>query len=292
MLSARLITISAAVFAAVAAVGAFAIGGEAPAATDRAVAAAPVAAAGTTTVVRLSYGGEKRSFRLFVPDSLPPGPRPLLVGLHGLHSFAKAFQRTRRLDVTAAGLGALVVYPDGFERSWNAGTCCGTAAAEGVDDVGFLTAVLGDVASRERVDGRRVAIVGSSNGGMMAYRFGCERSDLVDVIVVMSGTNVAPTCSLTRPVSLLHVHGAADTTVPFEGIATSPIDAAGFPVVRDVVSGFAALDGCSPMYARSRYEGRSDVSSYTADGCPAGTTVRLVVSRTMPHVWATPGWHR
>ena len=54
------------------------------------------------------------------------------------------------------------------ENSWNAGGCCGAAAQQDVDDLGFLRAVVGWVAARADVSSNYA--IGMSNGGMMAYR--------------------------------------------------------------------------------------------------------------------------
>jgi poly(3-hydroxybutyrate) depolymerase len=249
--------------------------------------AAPTDAAGTSTLVEMPFRGVNRSYRLFVPTDLPAGPRPLLVGLHSLRSSAAYFERTRNLDVEAGRTGVLIAYPNGYSHSWDAGTCCGDAAAQGADDVGFVAAVIADVESRFSVDRHRLALVGSSNGAMMSYRFACERSDLVNVVVAMVGTDVAPRCTFSRPVSLLHVHGGADLTVPFAGVPVSHLDAAGFPPVRSGVRRVAGLDGCSGTFRSVPYAGRPDVSAEIARGCPPHVKVELVVSRTMGHDWIT-----
>ena len=282
----RTVAIGAALAAAVGAAGLTTAGVVERAATRPAVSPGP-RAEGATTVVGLPYAGVDRSYRLFVPSRLPAGPRPLLLALHSLAKSAGWFEAARHLDLEAARIGALVAYPDGIGHSWDAGTCCGVAARTDVDDVGFLAAVISDVESRVPIDRRRLAIVGSSNGAMMAYRFACERSDLVHVIVSMSGTDVAPVCALAQPVSLLHVHGAADDTVPYAGVASSGLDTSGFPPVRAVVADFARRDGCSGEFDDRPYAGRDDVSVATATGCPGRTAVRLVVSRTLGHTWPT-----
>ena len=57
----------------------------------------------------------------------------------------------------------MVVYPDGSGRlgrrllRWNAGGCCGYAAAQSVDDVGFTLAVLRDVVRNVSIDPARVS---------------------------------------------------------------------------------------------------------------------------------------
>jgi polyhydroxybutyrate depolymerase len=74
----------------------------------------------------------------------------------------------------------VVAFPEGSGRSllsWTAGDCCGEAREHGVDDVGFVVAVLGDVARHWPLDRTRVYVTGHSNGAMMAYRVAAEVSE-------------------------------------------------------------------------------------------------------------------
>ena len=76
----------------------------------------------------------------------------------------------------------LVLYPDGmglfgYLQHWNAGHCCGKAAKDKVDDVGFIAAAIEDVCDHLRVDRSRIYMLGFSNGGMMAYRFAAEKTN-------------------------------------------------------------------------------------------------------------------
>jgi len=50
-------------------------------------------------------------------------------------------------------------------HTWNAGTCCGYARDHHVDDVGFVRALLDDLARRTPIDQRRVYATGLSNAG-------------------------------------------------------------------------------------------------------------------------------
>lgn len=249
-------------------------------------APAPNGAAGTTYVLSITVDGLARTYNLFVPSKVPAGPRPLVVALHGYTYTGASFEQSTNLDAGAAKAGAFVAYPDGIGNSWNAGTCCMTAAANGVDDVSFIAAVIHDVAAWRQVDRNRIAVAGYSNGGLMAYRFACERSDLVDVIDVDAGTFVGPTCAFTRPVSLLHLHGLADATVPFKGTTSTEFDAFGFPAVKGPVSAFMSFDTCTGT-STSLYNGRSDDTIWQATGCPAGSYVQLVTSQNMGHLWPT-----
>ena len=60
--------------------------------------------------------------------------------------------------------GYIVIYPQGIGNSWNGGACCGEAQDLGLDDVGFVRAVVADAMTRLCIDPDRIYGVGISNG--------------------------------------------------------------------------------------------------------------------------------
>lgn len=161
--------------------------------------------------------GSGRAYVLHVPPLLRRAPRlaegrPAMIVLHGLLSDPATEAQSTGFDALADRDGVLVAYPVGARRSFNAGLCCGEAVVQGVDDVAFLTEVVNDLRAR---GASRISVVGFSNGGMMAYRFGCARPDLVDTVGVMSGTLEIPRCE--GRIKALHLHGEKDTAVPYHG---------------------------------------------------------------------------
>lgn len=48
---------------------------------------------------------------------------------------------------------------------------------EGIDDVRFLRDVIGDLAGEAAIDGRRVDLSGSSNGGDIVHIAACQLAD-------------------------------------------------------------------------------------------------------------------
>lgn len=141
-----------------------------------------------------------------------------MIVLHGLNVSTAETASATGFDAYGDRDGRLVAYPEGFRESFNAGLCCGPAVALGVDDVDYLAEVSVDL--RER-GARRLAVVGFSNGGMMAYRFACARPELVDTVGVMSGTLEVPRCA--GPIRALALHGENDATVPLAGWRYSPL---------------------------------------------------------------------
>jgi polyhydroxybutyrate depolymerase len=249
---------------------------------------------GTVTHGTLSVGGRQRTYRLYVPGALPDGPVPLLVGLHGGTGWGDQFAAVDGIEGLAEANGFIVAHPDGVEVGdgpggvWNGGVCCGVAAREGVDDVGFVAALIAEVAAGHEVDPRRTYAFGHSNGGIMSYRLACELSDRIAGIGVVAGTLGVDTCAPGEPVSVIHVHGTADENVPITG-GTGPRSAAGvdFPSPTAGFDALATADGCPAP--RERTDG--DVTVALRRPCDGGTAAEFVTIATAQHPWpgASPG---
>jgi polyhydroxybutyrate depolymerase len=114
----------------------------------------------------------------------------------------------------------ILVCPQGIERHWNDGRPVSRwrAHLENIDDVGFIEAVVDEVARAYPVDRRRIFATGISNGGMMSYRLACERPDLIAAIApVASSMAEGFGCSPDLPVSVLILNGTDDPLVPYDG---------------------------------------------------------------------------
>lgn len=245
----------------------------------------PVPPGALRRVVGLTHDGLARSYTLYVPARVsqsPAQPAPLLLMLHGRRQSPLTAERYSEFSGLAERAGVIVAYPEGFGGSWNAGSCCEPAAPRGVDDVGFLTAVMGDIASRHRVDPARRYLAGFSNGAMMSYRYACERAAKVTAIVAVGGALAASTpCTPARPVALLHLHGGRDTTIPFEG--TTPTDPDPRRSVRDSTAELARGNGCTEAITSLTLAPGLQRSSYV--GCPPGGEVSFYRAALLGHSW-------
>lgn len=238
----------------------------------------------------LLFQGQLRSYRLHLPDAGTPGVAlPLVMALHGGGGNARNIERTSGLSDIADREGFAVVYPNGSGRlrhallTWNAGNCCGRALDEQADDVGFLNAVLDDVIRRQPIDSRRIYVTGMSNGGMMAYRFGCEAAGRLAAIAPVAGAmNVA--CAPAVPLSVIAFHGAADQHVLYEGGSPgknrdshSRVDTA----VKDTMAFWRTFNGCAAHAVETEAEVTTDIWS----NCRAGTAVELNTLEGFGHAW-------
>jgi polyhydroxybutyrate depolymerase len=119
--------------------------------------------------------------------------------------------------------GAIVVYPQGFEKHWN--DCRGgadyLANTRNIDDPAFFAAMIDWFASNLGADRGRVLVTGLSNGGQMAYRLALERPQLVLAIAAVAASLPAPAgndCDpVGRAVAVAVFNGSEDPVNPYAG---------------------------------------------------------------------------
>jgi polyhydroxybutyrate depolymerase len=167
-------------------------------------------------------GMQPRTYYLHVPASYQPSQSvPLLLAFHSRTTDGKEILRTSQFVAWAAEMNFIVAAVNGAvsdgASSWNAGNCCANATTYEENDVLLTSTIIDFVKSNYAVDQGRVWAAGHSNGGMLAYRLACDLYDKITAIAVVTGALMDPTCSPTKPVSIFHIHGNLDPTVPFHG---------------------------------------------------------------------------
>jgi polyhydroxybutyrate depolymerase len=229
--------------------------------------------------VTLMYGGNARDYYVHIPPQYDCAePMAVVFNFHGFLSNAMGQMTLTGMSTEADAQGFIVVYPDGYQESWNAGACCGLAETDNVDDVGFTRTVLAQVEQAYNVDPRRVFTTGFSNGGFFSHRLGCEAADVFAAIAPVSGVMGIPTCSPVRTVPIIDFHGTADVFVPYNGGGFL-----NFESVAQTMSGWAQRDGCS--LSETILVQTGDTSCATYDGCPSGITVELCTVDGGTHDW-------
>lgn len=173
----------------------------------------------------LDHGQLSRSYLVHVPPQAERGKAlPVVLNFHGGGAHAEAHRRYSRMDAAADRDGYVAVYPNGTGGiggrllTWNAGACCGPAAASKVDDVAFTLALLDDLARRMPLDTRRIYATGLSNGSMMAYRLAAEAADRIAAVAGVAGamttmSRFAP----VLPVPVMHIHSVDDQRALYDG---------------------------------------------------------------------------
>jgi polyhydroxybutyrate depolymerase len=257
-------------------------------------AATPKASPFTTGVqhASLTVNGLKRTYRLYVPPSLDPSqPAPLVLVLNGCPGTGDEMASLTGFDDLATTGRFVAVYPDPtpdssadpsnlLEGCWNAGTCCGDASTNGVDDVTFISRLLDRLTADSRIDKTRVFAAGLSSGAMMAYRLACQLSDRIVAAASVAGALVINDCRPARPVSILEMHGTDDFSVPYEGGFGAASHE--FPSVASVIQRWVMLDGCTGLPTQTA-KGITKTSVWIH--CRAGAVVRLDTVTGGNHTW-------
>ena len=239
----------------------------------------------------LSYGGLQRDYLLYVPASADLGkPQALVFALHGGTGNANNFMQTSGLNAVADQRGFLVIYPNGSGRlgidkllTWNAGTCCGYAQQENIDDVGFVRSLLASLRSQVSIDPRRIYATGFSNGAILAQRLACQAADIFAAVAPVSGTlNFSP-CAPSQPISLIEFHGTADPNILYTGgYGPDSIARVNFSSVADTLKFWSGFDGCD---APARSTPLDSIQLDTWSGCAGGVSVQLYSIVGGKHAW-------
>ena len=123
------------------------------------------------------------------------GGAPMILALHGGGGDPAQFAAASGLGRAATAKGYAVVFPAGTSRrgkdrglTWNGGYCCGYAARSGVDDAGFLRAVIADATARFGLQGDRVFLTGGTSHvpavrALFHARFGTAKVEAGDELI-------------------------------------------------------------------------------------------------------------
>ena len=203
------------------------------------------------------------------------GPRPLILQLHGYSSNASDTENFLfQLGSRAEAAGILLAMPEGTidglgHRFWNATDACCDFFGTGVDDVGYLLALIDQIDEElGGVDREHIYLVGHSNGGFMSYRMACEHAESFAAVVSFAGATFEDEtdCAPSRPVPVLQIHVIADNTLPYGGgTFPPPAPPVVLPGAIETVEDWAAYDGCDPSEHEvgAPFDGRNDVAGIT-----------------------------
>lgn len=224
-----------------------------------------------------------REYAVHVPPGYDKGaPLPALFCLHAFSMNARSFCDTMAGWLSKADKEKFIlIMPNGYMNSFNIGPGCGAALlpvfTAGIDDVGFVRALLEDVGKHVNIDLGRVYAAGFSNGSSLAWRLACEASDIFTAVVPVAAAMCIDECKPTHKVSMLDVYGTSDALNSAETHA----------------SGMAALtehNGCStntmpaalPMSAGAN-------TCLTQTGCSSGACSAIEVTQCVvqngSHCW-------
>jgi polyhydroxybutyrate depolymerase len=269
--------------------------------------------AGAASVQHLSIdaGGLPRDYLLATPAAGAPGPRPLVLLLHGhLGTAANALGEGRVPSPLSAWLDiadreqVLVAALQGLKGADNRTGWhdCRIDALENpqADDVGFAERVVQALVKAGRADPQRVYVMGMSNGGMMAYRLALEMKPAPVAIAAVSSSMAAHSSCTVAPqkVSVLLINGTDDPIVPYAGGAVGVFShksgsVTGAEATRDFWLRADGLAGVAGTVTPSPHLAATDPTSVlkTTYGPDAGPQVEMITIVKGGHVEPSLRYH-
>ncbi|MGY4650848.1 extracellular catalytic domain type 1 short-chain-length polyhydroxyalkanoate depolymerase [Mycobacterium sp. URHB0021] len=238
---------------------------------------------------QLDFGGMPRTYSVHVPAGIER-PAGLVINLHAAGATGQDQAALTHYDSVADAHGFVVAYPDGIDFSWADGRGASEPDRRAVDDVGFISALVGKLVADFGIDPGRVYATGLSAGAFMTNRLACERADLFAAIAPVAGTlgaNLA--CNPSRPVAVLETHGTADPVVPFDGGAmTGRGGASNILAAPAMVDRWRQVDGCQGAPVEEVLPDSADGTQshrLTYSACAAGTDVVFMRVDGGGHTW-------
>ncbi len=131
-----------------------------------------------------------RSYKIYVPKSLPDQGRGLIVMLHGCTQNADDFAAGTRMNEIAEHEGLLVAYPNQTRQSNSSGCWNWFSPRDqsfGQGEPSIIAGLTSEIITRFNVDPGSAYIAGMSAGGAMAVIMGHTYPDLYSAIGVHSG---------------------------------------------------------------------------------------------------------
>lgn len=174
-------------------------------------------------VTRLNMRPERDAL-LYTPASAPDSA-PLVVYLHG--ATGNEQQGIRRFSALADEFGFLLLSPASQEGTWDA-----IRSGYG-PDVRLIDQALSKVFAQRRVDARKIAVCGFSDGASYALGLGISNGDLFNAVMAFSPGFIPSGVEKTGSPRIFISHGVKDQILPIDNCSrrlTPALKAAGYNV--------------------------------------------------------------
>ncbi len=231
----------------------------------------------------ISYQGLARTYIVVRPDPvISNAPALILMHAHGITPQTMAnLARAGRL---AHDYGVWVYLPQGENGKWNEDP----SSSSTVDDVGFISKLIDDAISRDKIDQKRVYAAGYSAGGFMAERLACQLSNRIVGFVAIAATlrsslATAAQCTPAHAMPVAFMDGTSDVVVPYKGEPTvqSAAAATAFWAVKNSCAATLTTTTTLPQQVKDG----TTVAVTTFTQCPAAMATSLYTINGGGHTW-------
>lgn len=247
-----------------------------------------------------AFQGNQRKYILHIPESYDGRTNvPMVVFLHGGGGNAKTAQGFTNFNQVSDDNGFLMLYPQAFfetapdSYAWADGR--GLAPDKlGIDDVGFIGALVTALKIEYKIDNQRVYLCGFSNGSFLSQRIAFQKNDQYAAIGTLGGTmseSLYDDGAPGRAIPIMYVFGTADPLVPYEGgyvsgnTSLEPVKA-----VEDAVAYWKANNTCLTTESKVDVPNvnttdNSTVEVYQYTNCNCNASIKFYKVIGAGHTW-------
>lgn len=227
----------------------------------------------------ITIGGVTRTYIQKLPTGFDANSEslPVVFCLHGLGGNA---QQMTNIGFNQMGDTArfITIYPQGLNNAFNQPSWAnGTLLAPNADDEGLFNALIDRMILDYNADPTRIYSAGISMGGIMSYKLACALNNRIAAIASMSGTMSTSdinTCVPTYVTPVIHFHGDADGTVPYDSAALPSLS-----LVPETIEFWRSAHNCSMSYDSTRIANTANdgltVDQFAYIGCTPNNSLEL-----------------
>ncbi len=230
---------------------------------------------------RFRVDGREREVLYLYPSSADPGqPAPAIILLHYLNGLPAPMADLSGVARLVRDSGVWAILPRALSGKWNAST----TYLKYVNDVRFLTDLIGRAVTQHGVDPHRVYMGGYSGGAFMTELFACRRPDLIAAGAAVGASLYhadMPLCTPEIATPMLMINGTEDGLTRYDGnLLLNPVE--------DTAAFWAGLNACTG-YADTPLEDREEDGTVVRlrrySGCSQGDAVELYTVVGGGHTW-------
>jgi polyhydroxybutyrate depolymerase len=225
----------------------------------------------------------ERCWNVFIPSTVNLSGAPMIIDLHGNTLTMQDQRSLSDFDDIAAQNGAIAVWPQGFDNSWNSGYCCSTAGELGLNDTGLIMEIVHKTIDNHSVDESRIYLTGWSNGCSLSQKLANEHSDTFTAIACMSYYLLEDPEPNYSPIPIMEIHGLLDQIILYsnDAIHLPNIEAQEHGAIQNLLM-WADMNGCEDITPDSN-EPSIFYSQQTFTECENGSMVSLVTLYAADH---------
>ncbi|MFA6403602.1 MAG: carbohydrate-binding protein [Salinivirgaceae bacterium] len=161
--------------------------------------------------VSIQVGSTTREMIIYAPPGIEPN-RPLIISMHGMNQTMYDQKNQTQFQSVAQANNFVLVFPQSNGSQWQ---------LWGTSDIDFILAIIDEMYTQYGIDRDRVYLSGFSMGGMMTYYAATQIADKIAAFAPVSGFLMSgPNAVSSRPIPIIHIHGADDNYVPVSDVQT------------------------------------------------------------------------